>query len=452
MDSRTSPIPRSVLLQLQRFFRRVPRAAQIIDLYEGLYQVQRGEDPPPEGFYTAARQAFRDLTRALPRLLPPEAVEETEESILLMSVEAAPLLRRIDRGDRSPVLFGQVSSDLATGLGNVLRPLGVFVRPFRIPGAGSFIGLRSSSPPADVPEEIASVFTPAERALPKTARQPSQDLDALYNQAEEAMEQQLDLLNRGQGIDRMLGAKVIHVDPKRGLDLSHPGPLVLIGPLKGKARVLEKIRESGSDPSSILDLVRATVAVDNLGDIPRVMKMLRSMGIQIAREPKNRFAKPTDVGYRDLMFNVRYPNGHVGELQINVKSMLVAKELGHSYYEKVRSFMADKAIAGDTSVTPEEQAEIDRANAVQKHLYSEAWEDAVGSTASMLKNAAELRGARYYEYQDAPVVVEAGKVPMLLAQDGSRKPLYNIAKFYREATQVSLVEFKNLLSRGILRT
>lgn len=41
---------------------------------------------------------------------------------------------------------------------------------------------------------------------------------------------------------------------------------------------------------------------------------------------------------------------------------------------------------------------------------------------------------------------------MLLAQDGSRKPLYNIAKFYREATQVSLVEFKNLLSRGILRT
>ena len=345
--------------------------------------------------------------------------------------------------------FGKVSADFASGLASILRPLGVFVRPFRIPGAGNFVGLRSGAAPTNIPEEIANIFSPGERSLPKTARQPSQDLDSLYAQATQAMEEQLDLLNRGEGLDSLLGASVIRGDKKEKPDLTQPGPLVLIGPLKGKARVLEKLQESGAGADSILDLVRATVAVDSLEEIPKVMSMLRSLGIEIAREPKNRFAKPTDVGYRDLMFNVRYPNGHVGEIQINIKSMLIAKELGHLYYEKVRSFMAEKALSGDTSVSPEEQAEIDHANAVQKHLYSEAWEEAVEETPGLLKNASKTRGSRFYEFQDQPAVVESGKVPMIFGRDGQQRPIYDIAKFYREARQVSLLEFKNLLAQGV---
>ena len=51
----------------------------------------------------------------------------------------------------------------------------------------------------------------------------------------------------------------------------------------------------------------------------RITQSLRKRGITPAVKPKDRFAKPTPAGYRDMLWNVKFSNGHVGELQIQME-------------------------------------------------------------------------------------------------------------------------------------
>ena len=229
------------------------------------------------------------------------------------------------------------------------------------------------APKGSGPTSASAIFRPDEVAgLPREVRQPTSNRDDLEKQIPKAQEEQLDLLDRGKGVAADIGARVVRKDLGEPVDLSKPGPVVVIAPPKGVARAEEKVKaDYGGDWSKVGDLVRASVAVDSVKDVRAVIDRLKARGAVIARTPKDRMSQPTATGYRDLLLNVRYPSGHVGELQIHLKPMLQAKGgEGHKLYEAIRTIEAQSK---GRAMTPQEQGLVSAATTKSKALYDAAW-------------------------------------------------------------------------------
>lgn len=294
-------------------------------------------------------------------------------------------------------------------------------------------------------ETPKSFFSKEEQDLPKVIKQPVDNVDALYKSAHEAHETQLNWLNHGKGLDKAIGATVIRKDKGEEIDLSKPGPVIVIGSLKKKERVEEKVKaDYDGDFSRIGDIVRSSVAVDSKDQLDEVMGELRKTGLKLARKPTDRFANPTDTGYRDLLMNVTYPNGHVGELQLHLKSMLKAKDEGHHYYNQVRKIAADAKAEGRTTLTEEESKTVEEANGKAKVLYDKAWNDAAQKIEKTAMNKSAKSGIKYYEYDGKPAYYQRGKFPMQLIK-GKARPIYDLEAFFREATPLSerdYIDFK----------
>ena len=160
-----------------------------------------------------------------------------------------------------------------------------------------------------------------------------------------------------------------------GVDWTAPGGMLFIAPVKGKKRAAEKVEQDyGGDWSQLLDPVRCSIAVDSYDDLKAALGALQKGGLKLARQPKDRFAKPLDCGYRDLMLNVTLPNGLIGEVQLHVKPMLAAKEAGHAHYEVERSLVGK----GVENWTDEDKAKVEQAHAAQVKIYGDAWTQAMG--------------------------------------------------------------------------
>ena len=160
---------------------------------------------------------------------------------------------------------------------------------------------------------------------------------------------------------------------------TQPGGYVQLAIVKGEERATEKVKkEYGGDWSKLLDITRATIAVDSPDDIHTVLQKMRDSGIKFARRPKDRLTKPTKAGYRDIMTNVVMPNGVVAELQINLKPMLIAKQKGHHQYEVMRAIearCADEGVPGTPrDMTEEEAANFNQAMKESWEIYGAAWD------------------------------------------------------------------------------
>ena len=225
------------------------------------------------------------------------------------------------------------------------------------------------------------LFSASEVAkLPNAIQQPDKDPAALYEHAKEAFKEQLKVLDEGQGLEKALGATVVRMDKGEKPDLSKRGPVIEIGALKSQARAKEKVdSDYGGDWSRVGDVVRASVAVDSYAQLGQVIDKLKSSGVELARKPKDRFAHPTEAGYRDALLNVRYSNGHVGELQLHLKPILQAKAEGHKLYEKVRTIEAEAKREGRTRMTVAEMATVQQANRASRTLNDRAWKKATSS-------------------------------------------------------------------------
>jgi hypothetical protein len=216
------------------------------------------------------------------------------------------------------------------------------------------------------------LFTDEERAMPVDSVQREGDPKKLFEDAKVAQEQELDLMNHGQGLDKALGAKVIRADrgDNPGQDTGK-GPVIVIGPIKKMERADEKITQwYKGDWHKVNDLVRASVAVDKMSDIPKVVQAIRATGVKIVAAPNDRCAKPTPVGYRDIVLRLQYPNGHVGEMQVHLKGMLKAKDIAHKLYAKSRSIEGASVSRALTSAEKKEMANL---NAQQWRIYGDAW-------------------------------------------------------------------------------
>lgn len=112
-------------------------------------------------------------------------------------------------------------------------------------------------------------------------------------------------------------------------------------PVKSIKRSVEKLYADEVDlgqqagPESIKDLVRASIVVPTEADVPKAVRAIRDNFDVI--KVKDRFESPMPTGYRDVLINVRLPDGTIGEVQVHIPEMLAAKELGHLLYEIQRN-------------------------------------------------------------------------------------------------------------------
>jgi hypothetical protein len=294
-----------------------------------------------------------------------------------------------------------------------------------------------------------------ESSLPKKTKQEVSDPDQLFKQAEETRELMFDWLDRGKGIDKAIGARTYDSSPDNE-ELDKPGPVVLIVHNKEREKSEKKVKKNyKGDWSELLDVVRASVAVDGIDDVPGVMDALRKSGMKLAKKPKDRFSEPTDVGYRDILLSVKYPNGHVGELQVHVKPVLKAKSIGHKYYENIRPFEEKAEAEGRTVMTPEEQKEIDHWNGLMKDVYGKAWDEVIkkkkaGGAKVENKEPGKVEASMvasqvsYYEYEDKPAMWVQGHFPQYLMK-GEMAYTYDLFKFFTLVKTINKSKFDELM-------
>lgn len=244
-------------------------------------------------------------------------------------------------------------------------------------------------------KEVAKkVVNPADfKDLPKKSLQPANTQGGLYALAEAGLGELKDWLNRGKGVASKNGFKTMSTSPSdiTAEEYAQPGGMLFIGKIKGMERAAEKVEGSyGGNWNQLTDIVRCTLAVDNLHDMANIMTSLKKSGMKIAQQPKNKFLTPTDMGYADINLVVTMPNGIQAEVQLNVKDMLRAKNDGHKFYETTRKL--DEKNAG---IAPNKWDEADlkayeEASNEQKRIYGEAWQHHVethyGAGSNMIKS------------------------------------------------------------------
>lgn len=224
---------------------------------------------------------------------------------------------------------------------------------------------------------------PEYRNLPKKALQKNINNEQdYYNQAQEAYDSMASLLDRGSGLDKQIGAELFEMekDNRNFRDyLKGDKPIIVIGTIKGTKRAEEKVTaDYGGDWNKLTDGIRATVSVKKITDLKGIFEKLTALGMKVAQKTKDRYKKPTGVGYRDILLNVEYPNGHIGEIQINCHDVLLAKGEGHKQYEIVRSMTAEMKAAGRKRLNKKESLAVKEANLKMREIYGEAYKKTIG--------------------------------------------------------------------------
>lgn len=232
----------------------------------------------------------------------------------------------------------------------------------------------------DSPEAaLKTLFKPAELDLPDAAYNRAKTKEAVYADAKRLQPTYEKALDHGEGVDRAIKARVVRPDSPETFmaALRGPGPVVIIAPLKGEKRAQEKVDSKfKGDWSQLHDVIRATVAVDSLPQLTQAMEAIRSEmeenGWVMAEKPDDRISNPLPSGYRDVQMKFTR-EGHVAELQLNLKSMIIAKEgEGHKLYEEQRSLIA-QVQKEKRDFTPQELAIKERLDKQMSAIYHKAW-------------------------------------------------------------------------------
>lgn len=195
---------------------------------------------------------------------------------------------------------------------------------------------------------------PPRRENPRKGPQGTADLNQLYREAEVAQKSLNELT--------------------RDLAKKFNGEPLIPSALKGRPRAQEKIdADYQGDASQIVDLARSSVVFKTMKELEQATAALKKQAV-VTRE-KDRFVQPMD-GYRDRLYNLKMPNGHVVEIQLHLEAIIKVKDgPGHALYEKIRGIQAT-ANKGGRKLNQAEAAEVSRLKAEMKRLYDEALESA----------------------------------------------------------------------------
>jgi hypothetical protein len=205
--------------------------------------------------------------------------------------------------------------------------------------------------------------------------QPHASWSDLQKHGQEAVEHFEKVLG---GIAKAMGLRV-DVELPEGMTDEHAASgdgFLFVAPLKSEKRAKEKVEaDYEGDWSKLKDLVRASISVPSVADIHEALRRVKESGLEMAAQPKDRFAKPTQEGYRDLNTLWTLPNGMIAELQFHISPMLAAKNEGHKHYETQRSIQAKHAGSSepDESWSDEEHEQFYSSRKAQKDLYTGVW-------------------------------------------------------------------------------
>jgi hypothetical protein len=281
--------------------------------------------------------------------------------------------------------------------------------------------------PSMTPSTLQHMFRKFGQEAP-VATQPWDDKAQLFSHAAEAQKElRAELFLATKKIPHV---KVFDVGKKPSQSAYNaPGAMVLFAPIKGMARAEQKtMGENGGHWNRLLDLVRATVAVDNVPEIWSIIEGMERAGIKLARPPKNRFVNPTPAGYRDALLNVKLPNGAIGEVQIHLKPILLAKNSGHAQYEIIRT-IEDALPAQGGVMTPVQLADFHRALDESQKLYGDAWEKSSGKEALKSNHLAPVVTHKYFQMENGALARHRyGFQPEVRAK-GQWKPLTHLTSF-----------------------
>lgn len=112
--------------------------------------------------------------------------------------------------------------------------------------------------------------------------------------------------------------------------------------IKGWERAHEKQQDKYHDASRILDLVRGTLVFDSVTHLVLAKKHISEI-FEVYRV-KNTIGEHSVTGYQDMKINVKLSTGHIGELQLNLQSMVNSKHHGgHGLYRFIRAYDEKKA-------------------------------------------------------------------------------------------------------------
>lgn len=139
---------------------------------------------------------------------------------------------------------------------------------------------------------------------------------------------------------------------------------------KSRVRAEAKIRNDyDDDVSQLVDLAGAKITFKTVEQIYRALDDIERLGVEILRF-KDRFTDPAASGYRDILMNVRAPNGMIGELRLHLESIDKASaRFEHAIY-KVRRDLKDFIKApGRGGSTAEGKAIIDGLNQRSRDIF-----------------------------------------------------------------------------------
>jgi len=214
-----------------------------------------------------------------------------------------------------------------------------------------------------------------------------EELDAASGAAQDELVALLDKAGKA------LGGESVRFDT---YDYNKPGIIYGVGPVKTKESASRKVNKPkyAGDWSRLGDLVRGSVGFDSVEEMKDGIEKLKAAGLKLATKADNKFAKPTEAGYRDMNLNILMSNGVVGELQLHLKPMLDAKNKGHKYYEESRVLETEVKGHAATANEPKadyhgdgdkKQARYDELMRAQRKLYGNAMAKALGKDDVMVK-------------------------------------------------------------------
>ncbi|WP_246835341.1 toxin glutamine deamidase domain-containing protein [Micromonospora sp. MH33] len=146
---------------------------------------------------------------------------------------------------------------------------------------------------------------------------------------------------------------------------------------KSRERVLDKLVEYENDASELKDLAGAKVQFHRLDDIYRALARLAADPEVVIVHIKDRFLKPQQSGYRDVLLNLRMSNGHVAELRLQLASLDDVAEWEHALYE-VRRDLEVISEADDRPLTEGERAIRDGLLRRAQDIYWQALNGTIG--------------------------------------------------------------------------
>jgi N12 class adenine-specific DNA methylase len=208
--------------------------------------------------------------------------------------------------------------------------------------------------PGEVDEYIAADVL--ERADEYVRKYYSEKADPVISKDEH--ERALSLLNplikRAEAAKASYDQKVVDIAKRAGAIGQQ------LAPVKGLKRAIPKlVKEEKFDIEGMKDMLRSTIVVSSYEDAQRVVDEIEKE-FELLRDPKNRTSDtplrsrgkeipPEDRriygGYADVLVNVILPGDVIAEIQINIPSMLAAKEAqGHKLYEAFRDAPKDSPL------------------------------------------------------------------------------------------------------------